>query len=398
MSHTAYRLISYWRLSVLALCCVLSPAKPACAQQPQKPLTKADVIKMVRNAVPAPVIVSALQANPTNFDISADGLSTLQKAGVPQKVMDAMVKAESSKRSSGGSVTSSDPAARPSSAPPVQASPASASPTGSYSPMTAASVLQESQPVPTSGSVAVQPGPSTSTSIPGQASVAFVSENNRQEIPVEKTQLAETKNKPTSMTSLAADSALTQALQTGVNTAMTEAVMHSTSTAANTALGQAGGIFAGMLAKRKPAITYVWALAGPNSPNVAPANSPTIVVNFAGVPGINAAEFEPAIVKLTPSANNFRLVGATQGKENASASSTVDWQVYTGFLEDRVPVQAQRLSAGQYQITPPSVLVPGEYAIVLRPISKTKKFSGGDVARCQGDGLTFDSVWSFQVK
>lgn len=42
-------------------------------------------------------------------------------------------------------------------------------------------------------------------------------------------------------------------------------------------------------------------------------------------------------------------------------------------------------------------LVPGEYGIVLRPVSKGKKFSGGDVARAQGDGLMFDAIWTFQV-
>jgi hypothetical protein len=42
-------------------------------------------------------------------------------------------------------------------------------------------------------------------------------------------------------------------------------------------------------------------------------------------------------------------------------------------------------------------LMPGEYAVVLRPVSKSKRFSGGDVARGQGDGLMFDSAWSFEV-
>jgi hypothetical protein len=41
--------------------------------------------------------------------------------------------------------------------------------------------------------------------------------------------------------------------------------------------------------------------------------------------------------------------------------------------------------------------VPGEYGIVLRPVSKGKKFSGGDVARAQGDGLMFDAIWTFQI-
>lgn len=52
---------------------------------------------------------------------------------------------------------------------------------------------------------------------------------------------------------------------------------------------------------------------------------------------------------------------------------------------------------GLYKISPASSLMPGEYAVVLRPIAKSKKFSGGDVARGQGDGLLFDSVWSFEV-
>jgi hypothetical protein len=34
---------------------------------------------------------------------------------------------------------------------------------------------------------------------------------------------------------------------------------------------------------------------------------------------------------------------------------------------------------------------------VLRPVSKTKKFSGADVARGQGDGFVFGVVWSFQI-
>ncbi len=44
------------------------------------------------------------------------------------------------------------------------------------------------------------------------------------------------------------------------------------------------------------------------------------------------------------------------------------------------------------------LLGTGEYGIVLRPISKTMKFSGADVARNQGNGKVLNSVWSFEVK
>jgi hypothetical protein len=74
-----------------------------------------------------------------------------------------------------------------------------------------------------------------------------------------------------------------------------------------------------------------------------------------------------------------------------------DWEIYHSFLEERVTLNSQKLKSGEYRISPGSPLPVGEYAVVLRPVSRTKKFSGGGVARGQGDGLMFDSAWSFQV-
>ena len=102
-------------------------------------------------------------------------------------------------------------------------------------------------------------------------------------------------------------------------------------------------------------------------------------------------------MKLTPAQNMCRIVGATRGKEDAQSSSAADWEIYSSFLEERVAVKAQKATPGEYTISPASPLFPGEYAVVLRPVSKSKKFSGGDVARAQGDGFLFDAVWSFQV-
>jgi hypothetical protein len=60
-------------------------------------------------------------------------------------------------------------------------------------------------------------------------------------------------------------------------------------------------------------------------------------------------------------------------------------------------VTLQKTNAGEYEMSPQSALLPGEYAVVLRPISKNEKVSGGDVARGQGPGLMFDTLWSFRV-
>lgn len=151
------------------------------------------------------------------------------------------------------------------------------------------------------------------------------------------------------------------------------------------------------MARRQPTVTYVWGVPGPTSSNVLQTATPTFSVNFAKAPGVNPNDFAPEIVKLTPAQNTCRLVGATRGKEDARSHEAADWEIYSSFVEDRVAVNLQKTAAGEYQMSPQSPLLPGEYAVVLRPISKDEKFSGGDVARGQGPGLMFDTLWSFQV-
>ncbi len=229
-------------------------------------------------------------------------------------------------------------------------------------------------------------------------SVAFVSDGGEQKIPLEKTQLAETKAKPVSMAKLATDNAVTQSAQSAANTATSEAVGHIESRTAGAALGSgAGAALSGVFGQRKPQMTYVWAIQGPASSTIAPTDAPEISVDFSSTPGVNPDDFEPAIVILTPSQNTWRLIGATQGKEGAATNSAVDWQIYSKFLEDRIKVKSEKLAPGKYKISPVTPLLAGEYAVVLRPVDKGKKFSGSDVARGRGDGMLFNSAWTFQV-
>lgn len=67
--------------------------------QMRKPLTNQDVVNMTKQALAAPVIVKAIQANETNFDISAQALVDLKNAGVDASVMDAMLSTQTSKPS-----------------------------------------------------------------------------------------------------------------------------------------------------------------------------------------------------------------------------------------------------------------------------------------------------------
>lgn len=227
--------------------------------------------------------------------------------------------------------------------------------------------------------------------------VTLLQDTGSQEIPREKTQLAETKTKPSSMASLAGDSVVTQGIQAGVTDATYSVASRMNNAVGGTAVQQGGSILGGMLGSRKPTVTYVWGVPGPASANILQTTTPKFSVNFSRAPGVNPSDFAPEIVRLTPAQNTCRLIGATRGKEDARSHDAADWELYSGFVEDRVAASVQKKAEGQYELSPQSPLYPGEYAIVLRPISKNEKFSGGDVARGQGAGMMFDTAWTFQV-
>lgn len=325
----------------------------ASPQHAKKALTNDDVIAMVHKKLPESVIVSAIQTGPSEFNTSTNELIRLNSAGLTEKELNAILAA------SGSSASSS----------------VSANAAGN------------------SNSTAETMPPSKSR----MPRLTVTQGNSTQELKLEKTQLAETKTKPSSMKALAGDSAVTQAMQAGVSTATYSAATHMNSGIGGTAVQQAGGIFSGVMAHRTPAVTYVWGVPGPNSSNILQNTKPSFTVDFSRTLGVTADEYEPAIVKLTPAQNTCRIVGATQGKEDVRSTPAADWQMYSHFLEERVAATPQKLGPGKYNIAVNSEMVPGEYGIVLRPVSKGKKFSGGDVARAQGDGLMFDAIWTFQI-
>lgn len=338
------RTILYLRsVAVLAVLMALTAAMLA---QP-KPLTNADVISMVKGGLPDGVVISAIQANPANYDISPNALITLKKSGISDKVQEAMLAAMK---------------------PAPAAAPAVAAPSADDGP---------DWHLPT---------------------VAVVQATGSQPIPMEKAQLAQTKTKPTSMQTLAADSMMTQAMQGGISTATYGIASKVSSPVGGMGVSEAGSIMSGMMSRRRPAITYVWGVPGATSATVLQKYLPTFAVNFATAPGIQPDEFAPEIVRLTPAQNTCRIIGATQGKEDASGGVAADWEVYSNFLEERVPATAEKAKPGEYKLKPNSPLLPGEYAVVLRPVVKTKKFAGGDVARGQGNGFVFVAVWPFQVQ
>lgn len=323
------------------------------AQQPPKSLTNEDVITMVKSGLPESVVVHDIQTHPGKYNTSTAELVRLHKAGVSENELNAMMAATSS--------------------PPGKSS-----------------GVAESKAAP----MATREPPASKSRMP---KLYLADGAALKELALEKTQLAETKTKPSSMKNLAADSAVTQAMQAGVNTAAWDTAAHMNSPIGGQAVQEAGSIFSGVLGHRTPTVTYVWGVPGPASGNVLHTTNLTFTIDFSRVTGVNPDEYEPAIVKLTPAQNTCRIAGATQGKEDVRSTPAADWQMYSHFLEERVASTPEKLAPGKYRIAANSELFPGEYAVVLRPVSKTKKFSGGDVARAQGDGLMFDAIWTFQI-
>jgi hypothetical protein len=326
------------------------------AQNVDRPLSNADVISMVKSNLPESVVVGAIQSHPGKFDTTTSDLITLHKAGVTENELNAMMAASGK---NAPAVTVPRSAASPSSSP------------------------------------VESPAPSSSKS--RMPKVYLEQNGNSRELQLEKTQLAETKTKPSSMKNLAADTAVTQAMQSGINTATFSAASHMNSGIGGSSVQDAGSIFSGIMSHRTSTVTYVWGVPSPASTNILQTSSPAFSVDFSRTPGVNSDDYAPAIVKLTPAQNTCRIIGATQGKEDARSSVAADWKMYSHFVEEPVATRPEKLGAGRYKIAPASELLPGEYGLVLRPISKTKKFSGGDVVRAQGDGLMFDAVWTFQV-
>jgi hypothetical protein len=228
----------------------------------------------------------------------------------------------------------------------------------------------------------------------------FLNQGTQQKMPLEKAQLSQTKTKASSLHQFSGDGVLNGTLRAGVNDAAWQAYEHTGAAGdlGYEGISQAGSITNQVLARRKPMVSFVWALPGATSSYIVPANTPRFEVDFGNIVGVSADYYDAVLIRLTRTPNNWRLVGAAQAKSDAMEGSSATWPVYSSFVEDRVAAQSQKLASGQVQISCTTPLTAGEYAIVLRPLSKNMKFSGSDIARSQGEGLAFDSVWAFTVK
>lgn len=112
--------------------------------------------------------------------------------------------------------------------------------------------------------------------------------------------------------------------------------------------------------------TAVWALAARASERVLEPE-PVFEIDFAHIPGVDPDRYEPAFVLLVPTNDNYRLVAAaeTGGDERALPDGPI--------IEEVVATLRTPLGRGQYRVEPAETLGPGEYALVLRPIQESRR-------------------------
>ena len=70
---------------------LVAPSTAAAAEEKDRPLTNADVIKMLENKIPESVILAQIQPSPVSFDTSTDAIIELSKNGVSERLLAAML-------------------------------------------------------------------------------------------------------------------------------------------------------------------------------------------------------------------------------------------------------------------------------------------------------------------
>ncbi len=344
-------------------------------------LTNAEIVKMVKAGLQDSTILSVIAASDSDFDVSVDALLALKEAGVSAVVMDVMLGAKSKKRT--------PPPAPPvaSASPPSGAMPQSAMMQGygntMMAPQMAAMMSQMGGMGGMSGMGGVMFVP------PALPKINLLLGTDQKPMTSSMAQMAQsaTKGGPS------AGSAAGSTLRSFVTEGLSFAAIAGGGMFAGPAMGIASGMMGGMMGGHHgmPTTTYVWALPGHSASYVMPTTRPKFDLEFGNIAGLDPDRYEPVLVHLPQTKDNYRLVGATKQK----MSYVGPGQPQSMIDEERTPLQATRLGRGHMQLEPAAPLAPGEYGLVLRPTRADKLKKG--VSQTGAEQGVFYSVWDFSI-
>lgn len=342
--HHSNRPKQLWLLA-LTLIFLITFQPATYPQETKKLLTNADVVKLLENGFGDEQIIRTIEASSSQFNISADALIELKKAGVSQTVISAMLKAATPKTTA---VTSESPPAPVASLPPAQ---------------------------PYALIASTSPKPVLSANVPT---------------------VVQTKAKGDNVGTILADSAVQDISSTAITSVAASAITAAPGVATLPIVGAAGAVMLKMPGlRRDPTFTYVYALAGRQSSTVIDTVNLNFELFFGDVVGANPDDFEAVIIKISPTNNNWRLIGAQKTKAKYFESGE---RTELNFIEEKVLSKTTKLGRGHVQLEPEKPLTEGEYGVVLRPVSKSQKISLKDTLYRQGEGILVGIIWDFSVR
>jgi hypothetical protein len=401
---------------------LLLPPLGFAGQQQSKPLTNEDIVSMVAGGLDESLVISAIQANEENFDVSSNALLALKQAKVGDKVLQAMLAAEAKKRNPPPVLPESK---QPDTNPQAMANPMMGQAAAAHAMAMQMMASRGMSPQMMAQISAMQRARSGMGMFPGAAMGSGAAEVDPRQLPKVSlitgdskaavnrsiTQISKTEVKGgqggAGMAPMGSMAALGMRAGMGGGLSGLSMLGGLAGTAlrfaplaagpgmilAAPAMSLATGLLGGGLAHHSsaPKATYVWALPGAHSAYSMVTSKPRFEIEFGEIVGLDPDAYEPALVKLTQTKDNWRLVGATKDTFDKHGN-----EKQSPITEDRTQIKATAVGRGHVVIEATSPLAPGEYGVVLHPIKEQK------TAASMGAGLTagqtiFYSVWDFSV-
>jgi hypothetical protein len=292
-----------------------------------------DILEMAKAGFAETTILAAIAANDTRFDVSTRALLALKSAGLSESVIETMLTTQAANRKaeSAAKKVAAEPAPSPSQA---ELDRLSATIQQLAAKQDAAAAAQR----PTEPPQSADPAPHA----------WVVNAADRTQLPPTIAQVAFTDDKGP------------QRLKTLQSLAGTALVF------VNPAVGGIATTIGGLFHPGNQVRTAIWALAGTAAPRDL-GTAPAFEVEFGHIPGVDPDEYQPAIVRLVPTKDNYRLIAAAK-TTGAKSGSPPEGPI----VEEPVVTQLTQLGRGHYSASAPT-LPTGEYALVLRPVDKDDK-------------------------
>jgi hypothetical protein len=380
-------------------CIAQAPAAGSEAAAPSHAaVTNDDVIKMIKNGFDESTVLGVIGVNDTQFDVSPSALIGLKNAGVSEHVITAMLE---SARHGQAAASAATAAAADTPAPATERIEARPAAPSGYSmpgmtPQMAATLQSAMARAQGMGLNLAGTSPMSATSEaaggnPANGPRVFMVANGV------RTELA----------SASAERALSQFKGGGSGsgasmlTSLAGTALHFAALGAGPAgmaamsgFSMVSRFLPGMHAST-PTMTYAWGLPGVHSERVLKDLPPSFEFSYNDIPGIDPDAYEPVLLKLVLTKDNYRLIGATRQKLGRGSAMAMGGGAVAGewVAEDRLHAQVRKNGRGECLLEVKQALEAGEYGIALRPVKGYK-------ARPSGFGnaeqLT-PMVWDFSV-